>query len=219
MEVIMSIKYLHNAPINNQERRRQLHCPVLVTERLVLRPPHVEDMDAITDLANNRHVSAMLNSMSYPYTRKQAADFILRAVSGEMGHCVYAITLSETGEFIGICSIKEHENDDNGVVIGYWLGEPFWNKGYASEAVHTVIDTVFRATDLEKIYVNCFAANRRSQKVIEKFGFVYDGVTELQSLVSGLVLTYCFHLSRENWLESHTRHYGRAIKARQQSVA
>ncbi|UXN03480.1 MULTISPECIES: GNAT family N-acetyltransferase [unclassified Bartonella] len=192
---------LSNNGISNNERRRQLHCPVLVTERLVLRLPHIEDMDAIADLANNRRVSAMLSAMPYPFTRKHAADFILRAVAGEMGHCVYAITLGDTGEFIGSCSVRERHDDPNGVEIGYWLGEPYWKKGYASEATNALIDTIFRATDLDSIYVTCFAANTPSRRVIQKLGFRYEGVSEQQSIVSGLLIADNFSLSREDWIE------------------
>lgn len=191
---------INNSGLNLNDRRRQLHCPVLVTERLVMRLPHVEDMDTIADLANNRRVSAMLSAMPFPYTRKHAADFILRAVAGEMGHCVYAITLGDTGEFIGSCSVNEHKGDQNGVEIGYWLGEPYWKKGYASEAANALVDNIFRATDLDTIYVTCFAANTASRRVIQKIGFRYLGVSERHSIVSGLLLADNFSLSREDWI-------------------
>lgn len=70
----------------------ELDCPVLVTERLVLRPPHVEDVDAISYLANNARVSGMLARMPHPYTRENAVDFVERVRKGEMGNCIYAIT-------------------------------------------------------------------------------------------------------------------------------
>lgn len=179
--------------------QRKLNCPVLVSERLILREPHVEDMDAMAKLANNRRVSSMLQNMPYPYTRKHAANFILRAVAGELGHCVYAITLSDTGEFIGVCDLKNREDSEE-LEIGYWLGEPYWRKGYATEAVNALIDAAFRASDIEMLYVSCFAANEASRRVIQKIGFSHLGTAERHSMVSGVELSEHFVLDRARWL-------------------
>lgn len=183
----------------NLDRQRRVNCPVLISERLILREPHVEDMDAIAKLANNRRVSSMLMKMPHPYTRQHAANFILRAVAGELGHCVYAITLADTGEFIGVCNLHDRP-DGEGLEIGYWLGEPYWCKGYATEAVNTLIDAAFRATDIEALYVSCFAINTSSRRVIEKMGFHYLNSSELVSEVSGPVSTDHFVLERASWL-------------------
>ena len=183
---------------------RTLDCPVLVTERLVLRAPNVEDMDAIADLANNRNVSAMLQTMPYPFTRQHAAEYILRSVAGEMGHCAYAITKAENGEFIGACHIHDRDEGE-GLALSYWLGRRFWKKGYGTEAVGALIDAAFRATDIEALYVANFAANRASRHVIEKLGFDYIGTNECQSVVSGLVIADQFILEREKWLGQLSR--------------
>ncbi|MHC5307623.1 GNAT family N-acetyltransferase [Bartonella sp. LJL80] len=190
--------------IQDTDRRpRTIDCPVLVTERLVLRQPHVEDMDAIADLANNRRVSAMLQKMPYPYTRKHAAEFILRAVAGELGHCVYAITFAENGSFIGSCSIKDREEGD-GLELGYWIGQPYWKNGYATEVVSCLVDAAFRASDIDELYVSCFSANVASRRVILKSGFRFLGTGERHSQVSGLVFTDHFVLERERWLGQHS---------------
>ena len=178
---------------------RTLDCPVLVTERLVLRAPNVEDMDAIADLANNRNVSAMLQSVPFPFTRKHAAEYILRSVAGEMGYCAYAITKAEDGAFIGACHIKDREEGE-GLSLRYWIGKPYWNMGYATEAVGSLIDAAFRATDIDALYVSNFAANKASRRVIEKQGFEYIGTSEQNSLVSGLVIADNYILEREKWI-------------------
>jgi len=55
----------------NDSMQQRIDCSVLVTDRLVLRLPHVEDIDAIADLANNKRVSAMLTKMPYPFLHGQ----------------------------------------------------------------------------------------------------------------------------------------------------
>ncbi len=46
----------------------RIECPVLVTERLVLRPPHEDDIPELAQLANNRRVAEMLSRMPHPYS-------------------------------------------------------------------------------------------------------------------------------------------------------
>ncbi|KDZ98151.1 acetyltransferase [Brucella melitensis] len=89
--------YADASPGLEKELGYVLDCPILVTERLVLRPPHAEDVDAISYLANNARVSSMLARMPHPYTRENALDFVGRVRKGEMGNCIYAITQAETG--------------------------------------------------------------------------------------------------------------------------
>jgi RimJ/RimL family protein N-acetyltransferase len=75
-------------------------CPVLLTERLVLRRPHLEDRDALADLADNLRVASMVSRMPHPYTVNDAEAFIRRAKTGGIGKCVYAVTIADTGRFI-----------------------------------------------------------------------------------------------------------------------
>lgn len=85
-------------------------CPVLVTERLVLRTPHIEDTDALACLANNARVATMVSRMPHPYTRMDATDFIRRAKKGAIGKCVYAVTNTDDGRFLGCCGIEPQDN-------------------------------------------------------------------------------------------------------------
>ncbi len=161
-------------------------CPVLVTERLILRAPHEEDLDAIANLANNIRIAKMLTRLPHPYTAAHASEFIERVRTGEIGNCTYAITQSETGIFMGSCGI--HQPDDEGrIEIGYWLGEPYWQQGYATEAVQALIDLAFRVSDIECLYASCMAENLASRNVMSKLGFVYSDTYQVDRGVRGLV--------------------------------
>jgi len=61
-----------------------IECPVLVTERLVLRPPHPDDIPELAQLANNRRVAEMLARMPHPYSEADAADFVRGSRSREI---------------------------------------------------------------------------------------------------------------------------------------
>jgi len=175
-------------------------CPVLLTERLVLRAPHVEDTDAIACLANNARVATMVSRMPHPYTRMDAVEFIRRAKTGAIGKCVYAVTNGDDGRFLGCCGIEPQDNPGT-LELGYWVGEPHWHKGIATEAAHAVIDMAFRTRDIECIDVRCRVTNAGSRRVIHKCGFQYQGTGMVNSLALGsTVPVEWYRLDRKTWI-------------------
>jgi RimJ/RimL family protein N-acetyltransferase len=181
--------------------RLRSDCPVLLSQRLVLRAPHEEDIDALSHLANNANIATMVSRMPHPYTAKDAADFVRRAKSGEIGKCVYAITRMDNGEFLGCCALEPHDGDDKTVELGYWLGEPHWNKGYTTEAAHALIDMAFRTRDIDHIDARCRVTNVASRRVIQKCGFQFQGSGMIGSLaLGGMVAVEWFRLDRKTWV-------------------
>ena len=180
--------------------RLRTDCPVLLSERLVLRAPHEEDIDALANLANNAKVATMVSRMPHPYTVNDAADFVRRTKQGGIGKCVYAITKADNGAFLGCCGIEPHE-DGRTVELGYWLGEPYWNQGYVTEAAHALIDMVFRTRDVEQIDARCRVMNIPSRRVIQKCGFQFQATGMVQSLaVGGMVPVEWYRLDRKTWV-------------------
>ncbi|EJC81815.1 acetyltransferase, ribosomal protein N-acetylase [Rhizobium leguminosarum bv. trifolii WSM2297] len=191
--------------VSSEERLRperlRTDCPVLLSERLVMRAPHEEDIDALAHLANNAKVATMVSRMPHPYTADDAADFVRRTKNGEIGKCVYAITKAENGAFIGCCGVEPH-TDGRTVEIGYWLGEPYWNKGYTTEACHALVDMVFRTRqDVDQIDARCRVMNVASRRVIQKCGFQFQGSGLAASLALGSnVPVEWYRLDRKTWM-------------------
>lgn len=180
--------------------RSRTDCPVLLSPRLVLRAPHVEDIDALTHLANNAKIATMVSRMPHPYTKNDANDFVRRAKDGEIGKCVYAITRMDTGEFMGCCGI-ETTADESTVEIGYWLGEPYWNEGYATEAAHALIDMAFRTRDISFIDGRCRVTNTASRRVLQKCGFQFQGAGMVGSVaLGGIMPVDWYRLDRKTWV-------------------
>lgn len=173
-----------------------LACPVLVTERLVLRPPHDDDVGDLAKLANNARISAMLSRMPYPYRRAHAQDFVARSRESGKG-CTYALTLAESGAFIGCAGLQAGES---GTVLGYWIGEPFWRRGFATEAAHALVDHAFRASSIEALHISCRVINPASRRVIHKCGFQYIGQGMMDSAASGRVAVERYRLDRRTWV-------------------
>ena len=180
--------------------RSRTDCPILLSQRLVMRAPHEDDIDALAHLANNANIANMVARMPHPYTVADAADFVRRTRAGAIGKCVYAITKADNGAFLGCCGIEPHE-DGRTVELGYWLGEPYWNQGYVTEAAHALIDMVFRTRDVEQIDARCRVMNIPSRRVIQKCGFQFQATGMVQSLaVGGMVPVEWYRLDRKTWV-------------------
>lgn len=180
-----------------EDESPRIECPVLVTERLVLRPPHIDDVPELAQLANNRRIANMLGRMPHPYDEEDARAFVEASRTRQRAGCSYAIALAETGAFIGCAGLYAGEH---GLELGYWIGEPYWGNGYATEAAHALVDLAFRATAIERLNASCRVTNSASRRVIHKCGFQYAGQGMLESLSAGRVTVERYALDRRTWV-------------------
>ncbi|WP_173934272.1 GNAT family N-acetyltransferase [Chelativorans sp. Marseille-P2723] len=177
--------------------RLRIDCPVLVTERLVLRPPHEDDIPELVELANNRRIAEMLSRMPHPYSEADAQAFLHSSRVCVRGGCHYAVTLANRGAFVGCAGL---EMGGRGLELGYWLGEPYWGFGYATEVAHALVDLAFRASDIDKLNISCRVINDASRRVIHKCGFQYVGQATMDSVVAGTVPVERYELDRKTWV-------------------
>ncbi len=177
-----------------------IDCPVLVTERLVLRPPHQDDIAELVALANNRRVADMLARMPHPYGEREARAWLAANVN-RTGGAAYAITLAETGALVGGAGLNAR---GSGLEMGYWIGEPHWGKGFATEAAHAIVDVAFKATDINELYASTRVINPGSRRVIQKCGFRYLGQGMIDSLAAGRVAVDRYLLDRKTWVSLRT---------------
>ena len=173
----------------------------LETRRLWLRWPRMADANAILRLAGEKAVAEMTASIPHPYPSQAVEPFIFGARKGNaLGeHLVLAVTpRSKPNELIGM--IGAHKQASGVPFIGYWLGTPHWGKGYATEAVQGLIDSLFSLIDLPAIEADTRVINPASRRVLEKSGFRAEG-SFLKSLPArgGLFPCEQFRLDRSTW--------------------
>lgn len=180
-----------------EDQSLRIDCPVLVTERLVLRPPHEDDLEELAELADNREVAGMLARMPHPYAMADARQFLQSIRDEHHAGCTYAIALGLNGAFIGCAGL---DASPRGLELGYWIGEPYWGRGYATEAAHALVDLAFRATPIETLHASCRVVNAPSRRVIHKCGFQYSGRGLLESRVAGCVSVERYRLDRKTWV-------------------
>jgi RimJ/RimL family protein N-acetyltransferase len=175
----------------------RFESPVITTPRLVLRHPDKDDVADIAFLANNPKVASMVARMPYPYCIQDARSFVERNGTGGPNGGVYAVTMRATGRFIGCAGLDTSKG--SGLELGYWLGEPFWGQGFATEAAHALVDLAFRNSTIAQITAGCRLTNPASKRVIQKSGFQHAGIGMMNSLAAGPVSIERFVLDRKTW--------------------
>jgi len=132
------------------------------------------DREAIVRYANNRNVSINLRDrFPYPYTDRDARNW-LDAVVGLEPETNFAIDVA--GEAVGgIGYTMQYDVDRRSAEIGYWLGEEFWGRGIATEAVIVVTSHAFANHDLCRVFAHVFDWNPASARVLEKAGYAFEG--------------------------------------------
>lgn len=177
-----------------------LDTPLIETERLVMRPPHIADAEDLAILADNINVARMLAHMPHPYTIKDATDFIDKTKKDSGRACVYAITEAETGKFMGVGSLHETANEPE-PHMGYWIGEPFWGKGYATEAARGLVDLYFKVTNRPILLVSARVSNEASKRIIRKCGGRHVRTSEaVHPLLGEVQQLDHFEITRESWM-------------------
>jgi RimJ/RimL family protein N-acetyltransferase len=151
---------------------RERSIPVLETKRLILRAPRLEDAKAVAVIANDRRIAENTARIPHPYKVSDAEGFIASANCAG-GEAVFLITLRD-GAIMGACGVTVPDNQPP--ELGYWLGVPHWGNGYATEALHAVIDYAFGAFDHAALHAGARVTNPASRRVLEKCGFQWTGV-------------------------------------------
>ena len=146
--------------------------PVLRTTRLVLRPFTPADAPRVHQLAGAREVALNTLTIPHPYPDGAAEEWIdSHEAKFEQGHVNFAI---DDGNLVGAIGLVTKREDDI-AEIGYWIGVPYWGRGYASEAAEAVIRYGFEDLGLNKIYAAHFARNPASGRVLQKLGMSHEG--------------------------------------------
>jgi RimJ/RimL family protein N-acetyltransferase len=116
-----------------------------------------------------------MGPLPYPYTREDGATFLDSQVSADAPICSWAIEVD--GEAVGGIGVMPRTGIRRRTgELGYWLGHAHWGRGIASEAVAAVVPVAFRRLPLLRVAATVFSPNVASMRVLEKNGFVREGV-------------------------------------------
>ena len=147
---------------------------VLKTERLVLRPFRLTDVDDVVAYANDEEWQRFLLPLPYPYERVHAEQYIAKAVLTDWDvRPILAVVLD--GNVIGGINLRIDKRSQT-AELGYSISREHWGNGFATEAARAVVGWGFETYDLAKISSQANIGNERSWRVIESLGMTREGV-------------------------------------------
>lgn len=143
--------------------------------KIVLRPWQKQDAQELALVANNRNIWRNLrDSLPSPYTVMDALQWIAHA-NAQNPVCNFAIVYN--GKIAGSAGCKTKEDISRKTIeLGYFVGEHYWGKGIATEAVRQLLDFISTRLDCIRIEAHVFEKNRASMKVLQKNGFFLESV-------------------------------------------
>jgi len=156
----------------------------LKTEKIKLRPLELSDIERLAEIANNRNISINLrDAFPFPYNIQDAQNFIQNCMK-QNPTTTFAIEFE--GVYVGNIGLQKGTDVySKSAEIGYFLAEPFWNKGIITQAVNLATDYGFKTLDIIRIYSGVFEFNHSSQRVMEKCGYKREGLLKKAVIKDG----------------------------------
>ena len=153
---------------------------MLETERLVLRRLDHGDADFILELLNEPSFLRFIGDKGVR-TREDALRYLdtgpLHSYE-QNGFGLYAVTLRETGEPVGICGLIRRDTLPD-VDVGFAFLPRAWSQGYAMEAARATLREGWERFDLKRIVAITSPDNVASIRLLERLGFLYEGLIRL----------------------------------------
>ena len=151
----------------------------LEADRLSLRALRATDAAKIADLANDLDIVRMTGSMPFPFSLADAEALIVRGHGMDLAReRLFAI---ETGEDGLVGTLGFYDTGSFGPELGYWLGRPYWGRGYATEAAASASQWAHDEWEKAVVVAGHFADNPASGVVLCKAGFLYTGEVQMHA--------------------------------------
>lgn len=173
----------------------------LATRRLTLRQPVLADAERLARHLDNFAVSGNLSRVPYPYRLADAKAWI-RSWDPDRPAAETGFVIDLPGE--GLIGHVGFHPDEQGTVIGYWLGEPYWNRGLMTEAASAALGWYFETTTEPAVGSGVFHFNKASLAIQKKLGFTETGSSSRLCLARGEEVRHIdTRLTRATWEARH----------------
>lgn len=166
----------------------------IAAQRFVLRALRPSDVGLMTLFASDRRVAEATTSIPHPLPPGTAEGFIARVLAPDSDEVVWAVDASDFGggELLGVVSLNRMDRGQS--EIGYWVAPAYWNAGFASEAVHALVEANPLAN--KTIFGSVFQDNPVSARVLTNAGFDYLGDAEAFSVARNAKVPTWTYLKR-----------------------
>lgn len=145
------------------------------------------DAEALAGLLNDKKILDNLrDGLPFPYTVSDALWYINSCLSADK-NSNFCFAIIYNGNVVGSIGIFRHDNIHfRTAELGYYVGVEHWGKGIMTEALRLACKHVFDNTDIVRIYAEPFAENTASCRVLEKNGFVLEGILRKNAYKNGV---------------------------------
>lgn len=167
-----------------------------------IRSYEYSDQKALVKYANNYNVSKLLrDQFPFPYTEEIAETWLVHACNQDIES---NFVIANERELIGAIGIHLLEDVNRySAEIGYWLGEPFWNKGIITQALKLFTEFAFTNFELNRIFANVFEGNAASEKVLLKCGYKKEATLKKAVFKEGKFLDqYLYSQLKDEFLKT-----------------
>ena len=150
--------------------------PIIKTERLILRPFTISDVNDVFEYASDPEWGEYLVNVPQPFAFEDAEKFVVRFSNTTSWEKIPMFAIVFNDKVIGEIYLNDLDLQNKQAELGYSLSHIYWGKGLTQEAARAVIDWAFQTYNLNKIYAILDPRNERSLRVLEKLGMVQEGL-------------------------------------------
>ncbi|MCC6920117.1 MAG: GNAT family N-acetyltransferase [Alphaproteobacteria bacterium] len=171
----------------------------LTTRRLVLRSFRLSDAPTVQRLAGDFDVAKMLDVVPFPYPEGEAARWIATHDDRRAQDADYPFAIEHDGEVVGCVGLNRES--DGLLHLGYWIGVPFWGKGFATEAARAALEFAFDELTEPEVKSGHYADNHASGRVMTKLGFRYAKESMRFSKARGHAVRFLDTRMKREWFK------------------
>lgn len=147
------------------------------TKRLILKDYTKNDLDNVYKLKSDQLVWKFSSKTATNDIEESRSYLIGVLKSYEEDKCNFqALYIKATGEYIGEAGVLSFNRRNQRGVIGYNLLSKYWGNGYATEITIGLVKYLFKDANVQRIEALVMEGNRASRKVLEKSGFILEGL-------------------------------------------
>lgn len=174
--------------------------------KAVLREWKLSDAPSLARVLSNKSILDKLrDGLPYPYTEKDAAEYIGFILSLNPNDAfVFAIDVD--GKAVGnIGAFRQSNIHCRTAELGYYLAEEYHSKGIMTSAVKQLCEKLFSETDIIRIYAEPFCTNTGSRRVLEKSGFQLEGIKKNNAFKNGEVIDTALYAYTRDFVQCTER--------------
>ena len=154
-----------------------------------IRSWRMEDAEHLAVALNNKKIHDNLrDGLPFPYMVNDAKEFINSMLNADE-KTTYAFAITVDDKAIGSIGVFRKDNIHSQTAeMGYYIAEPYWGRGFGTGAIKQVCQFIFDTTDIIRIFAEPFAHNIASCRILEKSGFICEGILKKNAVKNGKVI-------------------------------